>query len=190
MQLRDNERSYVSESRESYLQDLDITWGEPSSLSIPLSLPPASGKSLDHSDHLPGFKAQPLLVLLPAERVQTFAERSRHREHNFSRTLRWWSLPRSSKEKQNFLNQERGFFFFFVRIWSTWWSRFVKRRIEVKLAWSWWAGSPPPAVRTPLSALLLQPACQPLRSVWGWRPASSHAERGGANRKYITLTSE
>lgn len=61
-----------------YLQDLDVAGREPSSVSIPLSLPPSSGQSLDHSDNVAGLEAQPLLVLLPAERVQTPAVRSGH----------------------------------------------------------------------------------------------------------------
>lgn len=69
----------VCRATEPYLQDLDITWREPSPVSIPLSLPPASGQSLDHFNNVPGLEAQSLLVLLPAERVQTFAVRPRHR---------------------------------------------------------------------------------------------------------------
>lgn len=61
-----------------YLQDLDVTGGEPSPGSILLSLPPASRQSLDHLNNLPCLEAQSLLVLLPSERVQTFAVRSRH----------------------------------------------------------------------------------------------------------------
>lgn len=65
--------------RRTYLQDLDIAGGEPSSVSITLSLPPTSRKSLDHSDNLPDIEAQSLLVLIRAKRVQTSVVRSRHR---------------------------------------------------------------------------------------------------------------
>lgn len=65
--------------RSTYLQDLDVAGGEPSSVSITLSLPPTSRQSLDHFDNLPGIEAQSLLVLLPAKRVQTSVVRSRHR---------------------------------------------------------------------------------------------------------------
>lgn len=95
-------------SIESYLQDLDITWGEPSSVSTPLSLPPASGQRLDHLNNLSGLEAQSLLMLLPAERVQSFAVRSRHHQC-LALTLRqwWWSSAPRKKKKQLQTNKNK-----------------------------------------------------------------------------------
>lgn len=71
--------NFLRLDRSAYLQDLDVAGGEPSPVSIALSLPPTSRQSLDHFDNLPGIEAQSLLVLLPAERVQTSVVGSRHR---------------------------------------------------------------------------------------------------------------
>lgn len=57
---------------------MDVAGGEPAPLSIPLALPPSSGQSLHHSDNLPGLETQSLLVLLAAERIQSFVVGSGH----------------------------------------------------------------------------------------------------------------
>lgn len=57
---------------------MDVAGGEPAPDSIPLALPPSSGQSLDHSDNLPGLETQSLLVLLAAERIQSFVVGSGH----------------------------------------------------------------------------------------------------------------
>lgn len=64
----------------SYLHDLDVTGREPSRYSILLSFPPSSGQRARDADQLPGLEVQAALVLLAAERVQTPAQRSRHRK--------------------------------------------------------------------------------------------------------------
>lgn len=138
-----------------YLQNLNIGGGEPPPDSILLPLPPSSGQNLDHLNYLPSLEVQSLLVLVPAERVQTSAVRSGHpRVPSVPLQLSGQSEANSPCAPQHFQRTES----------------------EEPGPTGPWTGSSRPAasVRSPhLSSLTLgsaTPVC-PQNCVWGSQPA-------------------